>query len=70
MSKFHANTFLNKLPRTTSDPQGSAACKILTFKVNFLCKKLSESFYFFPLKNIILEVHFSLFNFFENFNCF
>jgi hypothetical protein len=26
--------------------------KILTFKVNFLCQKSSESFYFFSLKNI------------------
>ena len=33
--------------------------KILTFKVNFLCQKLSESVYFFfTLKNIILEAHF------------
>ena len=35
--------------------------KILTFKVNFLCQKLSESFYFFSSKNIILVAHF-LFN--------
>ena len=33
---------------------------LLTFKVNFLCQKLSESFsIFFSLKNINLEAHFS-----------
>ena len=40
--------------------------KILTFKVNFLCLKLSESFYFFSLKNMIVGAHFLLLTFFEN----
>ena len=34
-------------------------CKILTFKVNFPCQKLSESFQKkFSLKNMILGAHF------------
>ena len=42
--------------------------QILTFKVNFLCRKLSEYFLiFFSLKNIILGAHFLLLTFFENF---
>ena len=32
--------------------------EIWTLKVNFLCQKTSESFYFFSLKNINLEPHF------------
>ena len=44
-------------------------CKILTFKVNFLCQKLSESFqFFFSLNNINLGAHFLLLTFFDNFN--
>ena len=44
-------------------------CKILTFKVKFLCQKWSESFYFFHrLNNIILEAHSLLLTIFENFN--
>ena len=39
-------------------------CKILTF----LCQKLSESVYFFSLKNIILETHFWLLPYFESIN--
>ena len=42
--------------------------KILTFKVNFLCQKISESFQKkISLKNIILGAHFLLLTFFENF---
>ena len=33
-------------------------CQCLTFKVNFPCQKLSKSFYFFSLKNIILLLTF------------
>ena len=41
----------------------------LTFKVNFLCQKLSESFsIFFSLKNINLGAHFLLLTFFDNIN--
>jgi hypothetical protein len=44
-------------------------CKILTFKVNFLCQKLSESFQiFFSLNNINLGAHFFLLTFFDNIN--
>ena len=44
-------------------------CKILTFKVNFLWQKLSESFQtFFSLNNINLGAHFLLLTFFDNFN--
>ena len=44
-------------------------CKNLTFKVNFLCQKLSESFsIFFSLKNINLGAHFLLLTFFDNIN--
>ena len=44
-------------------------CQFLTFKVNFLCQKLSESFsFFFSLKNINLGAHFLLLSFFGNFN--
>ena len=44
-------------------------CQFLTFKFNFLCQKLSESFsIFFSLKNINLGPHFLLLTFFENFN--
>ena len=35
----------------------SAVCKILTFKVNFLCLKLSESFWFFFHWRIIVYGH-------------
>ena len=43
--------------------------KNLTFKVNFLCQKLSESFsIFFSLKNINLGAHFLLLTFFDNIN--
>ena len=42
---------------------------LLTFKVNFLCQKLSESFsIFFSLKNINLGAHFLLLTFFDNIN--
>ena len=42
--------------------------KILTFKVNFLCQKLSESFsIFFSLKNLILGAHLLLLTFFGTF---
>ena len=42
---------------------------LLTFKVNFLYQKLSESFsIFFSLKNINLGAHFLLLTFFDNFN--
>ena len=41
----------------------------LTFKVNFLCQKLTESFsIFFSLKNINLGAHFLLLTFFDNIN--
>ena len=41
----------------------------LTFKVNFLCQKLSESFsIFFSLKNINLGAHFLSMTFFDNIN--
>ena len=41
--------------------------QILTFKVNFLYQKLSESFsIFFSLKNINLGAHFLLLTFFDN----
>ena len=41
---------------------------LLTFKVNFLCQKISESFsIFFSLKNINLGAHFLLLTFFDNF---
>ena len=44
-------------------------CLNLTFKVNFLCQKSFESFwFFFSLKNISLEEGFLLWSFFENFN--
>ena len=47
--------------------------KNLTFKVTFLCQKLSKSIIqifliFFSLKNMILGAHFLLLTFFENFN--
>ena len=43
-------------------------CKILTFKVNFLCQKLSESFQKkFSLNNINLGAHILLLTFFDNF---
>ena len=42
---------------------------LLTFKVNFLYQKLSESFsIFFSLKNINLGAHFLLLTFFDNIN--
>ena len=42
---------------------------LLTFKVNFLCQKLSESFQiFFSLNNITLGAQFLLLTFFDNFN--
>ena len=42
---------------------------LLTFKVNFLCQKLSESFsIFFSLKNINLGAHFLLLTFFDKIN--
>ena len=42
---------------------------LLTFKVNFLYEKLSESFsIFFSLKNINLGAHFLLLTFFDNIN--
>ena len=42
---------------------------LLTFKINFLCQKLSESFsIFFSLKNINLGAHFLLLTFFDNIN--
>ena len=41
--------------------------KLLTFKVNFLYHKLSESFsIFFSFKNINLGAHFLLLTFFDN----
>jgi hypothetical protein len=44
-------------------------CKILTFKVNFLCQKLSESFQKkFPLNNINLGAHFLLLTSFDKLN--
>ena len=43
-------------------------CKILTFNVNFLHRKLSKSFSIFLLKNIVLGADFLLLTFFENFN--
>ena len=42
--------------------------QFLTFKVKFLCQKLSESFSFFSLKNINLGAHFLLMTFFHNIN--
>jgi hypothetical protein len=42
---------------------------LLTFKVNFLYQKLSESFsIFFSLKNINLGAHFLLLTFLDNIN--
>ena len=42
---------------------------LLTFKVNFLYQKLSESFsIFFSLKNINLGAHFLLLKFFDQIN--
>ena len=47
--------------------QAVKKCQNLTFKVNFLCQKSSESFsIFFSLKNINLGAHFSLLSFFDN----
>ena len=44
-------------------------CKILTFKVNFLCQKLSESFQFFFISTYFnWGTHFLLLTFFDNFN--
>ena len=44
-------------------------CQNLTFKVNFLCQKSSESFsIFFSLKNTNLGAHFLLLTFFDNIN--
>ena len=44
-------------------------CFNLTFKVNFLCQKSSESFsFFFSLKNTNLEAHFVLLAFFYKIN--
>ena len=40
----------------------------LTFKVNFLSQKSSESLWFFLLKNTNLEAHFLLLTFFDNVN--
>ena len=43
------------------------SCQNLTFKVNFLCQKSSESFStFFSLKNINLGAHLLLLTFFDN----
>ena len=42
---------------------------LLTFKVNFLCQKLSEAFsIFFSLNNTNLGVHFLLLTFFDKIN--
>jgi hypothetical protein len=44
-------------------------CRFLTFEVNFLCQKLSESFQKkFSLKNIILGACLLLLTLIENFN--
>ena len=44
-------------------------CQNLTFKVNFLCQKSSESFsIFFSLKNTNLGAHFLLLTFFDKIN--
>ena len=44
-------------------------CPNLTFKVNFLCQKSSESFsIFFSLKNTNLGAHFLLLTFFDKIN--
>ena len=66
------------MPRTNNQPPKkflSLALKvvkngnILTFKVNFLCQKITESFQEKnSLKNMILGAHFLLLTFFENFN--
>ena len=44
---------------------GIENCQFLTFKVDYLCQKLTESFsIFFSLKNINLGAHFLLLTFF------
>ena len=64
MNKFRSNIFL--IQTTSKYIWLSAVCKILTFKVIFLCLKLSQSFkIIILLKNIILGAHFSLLTFFE-----
>ena len=49
------STFLLSKVFGRSTPDYESGCedhKILTFKVNFLCQKLSKSFHFFSSKNI------------------
>merc|ERR1719330_1298620 len=62
--------FLNFENWTNGEVSKSAKSpNLLTFKVNFLYQKLSESFsIFFSLKNINLGAHCLLLTFFENFN--
>ena len=67
MSKLGENIFWYKLLQTRYF-WSSAVCNFSTFKVNFLCLILSESFYFFSLKNIILGAHFLSLKFYKNFN--
>ena len=61
--------FLNFENWTNGEVSKSAkSSNLLTFKVNFLYQKLSESFsIFFSLKNINLGVSLLLLTFFENF---
>ena len=48
--------------------KSAKSSNLLTFKVNFLCQKLSESFsIFFSLMNINLGAHFLLLTFFDNY---
>ena len=48
---------------------GAKKCLNLTFKVNFLCQKSSESFsILYPLMNINLGAHFLLLTFFDYIN--
>ena len=57
------NWFSGEVSKSAKSPN------LLTFKVNFLCQKLSESFsIFFSLKNINLGAHFLLLTFFDNIN--
>ena len=55
------NWFSGEVSKSAKSPN------LLTFKVNFLCQKLSKSFsIFFSLKNINLGAHFLLLTCFDN----
>ena len=61
--------WVNFISLTKTQKSADQKCRFLTFKVNFLCQKLSETFQkIFSLKNIILGVHFLFLTFFQKFN--